>query len=102
MNLTIAQLLEQAMRQQTSGQLRDAEKTYREALKLNPNIVPAWGNLGIVLQNLGEPLKAAECFEQIIKLEPKNAQAYHFLSVVLGIAGKREQSLAASRKAVAL
>ncbi len=102
MNLTIAQLLEQAMREQTAGRLREAERTYREALRENPNLVPALGNLGVILQQLGEPLAAVQCFERIAKLEPGNAQAYHFMGVALGAAGRREESLAALRKAVAL
>jgi Flp pilus assembly protein TadD len=51
------------------GRLGQAETTLRQALKLDPNFVPALNNLGVVLMETGEIGEARAVFQQAYALD---------------------------------
>ncbi|MFC2060943.1 tetratricopeptide repeat protein [Elusimicrobiota bacterium] len=51
---------------------REAEKSFRQALKYNPQYVSAYNDLGLVYLRTGELEKAAEVFEEGLKLDSDN------------------------------
>lgn len=52
-----------------SEKYEDAIKCYKEALKINPNYVSAWNNLGFVNSKLGRIDEAKKCREKINELK---------------------------------
>ena len=61
------------------GQLVEAEKYGRRAVKIDPKMVSAWNNLGIVLQESGHLEESRICLEKVIQLESDNAEAHNNL-----------------------
>src|SRR6185437_8610055 len=59
------------------GLLDEAEQAARRALALNAELVPAWNNLGIVLQEAGKIEESAVCLERVAKLQPDNPEAHN-------------------------
>lgn len=51
------------------GRLGQAEQLLRQALKLDPNFVPALNNLGVVLMNQGKAGEARRVFENAFALD---------------------------------
>jgi tetratricopeptide (TPR) repeat protein len=46
-----------------NGRLDEAERAYREAVRLDPNLLAAWGNLANLLIDLGRVAEAFEVFQ---------------------------------------
>jgi len=51
----------------------EAERYLRRALELNPQLGPAWNNLGNILKAFGEVDEAYACFERAAALSPGDA-----------------------------
>lgn len=51
------------------GRLGQSESALRQALKLDPNFVPALNNLGVVLMERGRPGEARTVFQQAFALD---------------------------------
>ena len=61
-----------------TGQPVEAEAAYREAIRLNPEHIDAYTNLGILLNSLKRTEEAAACYCKVITLQaevPRSAQA---------------------------
>lgn len=54
------------------GCQRLAEKTLRDAAKINPNSHQTWYNLGKVLESLGEMESANDCMATALEVENTN------------------------------
>jgi tetratricopeptide (TPR) repeat protein len=61
------------------GLLAEAEQAARRATALQPGLVAAWNNLGIVLQEAGKIEESASCLERVTKLQPDNPEAHNNL-----------------------
>ncbi len=79
----IAELFNQAIRQQQSGNLPEAEQLFRQILALTPNLAAAQSNLGIALQLQGQLPAAAACFRQALQIDPNYINALFNLGKVL-------------------
>jgi tetratricopeptide (TPR) repeat protein len=55
-----------------SGKPRDAINQYRAALKLQPDYLQAWVNLGAVYRDLGRDREAEDCYKKAISLAPND------------------------------
>jgi len=58
---------------------RAAIHAYREALKLDPNHLPALVNLGNLMLTLDRAEEAVDCFEQACQVDPRSAEAHEGL-----------------------
>ena len=59
---------------QQSGQTRKAEQTYREAIARDPQLVEAFNNLGMILQQRGSIAEATTQFVRARELRPSDAR----------------------------
>lgn len=75
---------------------------YRRALRLHPELVEAWINMGRLFAETGDAPAALDCFESAIKLDPKDATAHYNLGVLAQDAGKEAEAIAAYRRALEL
>jgi Flp pilus assembly protein TadD len=54
-----------------TGQLQKAIKSYKQALKLDPNLADAHLNLGFAYQRLNNPLMSHKEYQEACRLENK-------------------------------
>jgi tetratricopeptide (TPR) repeat protein len=77
----------------------EAEKSYRQAIKLKPDYAEAHSNLGNTLQELGKLDEAEKSFRQAIELKPDFAEAHNNLGKILYKVGYKDLALESIEKA---
>jgi tetratricopeptide (TPR) repeat protein len=75
---------------------------YESALKLQPDFLDAWNNLGICLQRRGQLLRAATAYRQALLLESRNAGVMANLGTVLREMGELTEAVELLRTAADL
>jgi len=73
-----------------------------QAIRLDPNLAPAYYNWGTAYGNLGQNKRAIEEFDQVIRLNPNDAEAYYWRGVAYDALGQRERDIQDWRKACEL
>jgi type IV pilus assembly protein PilF len=83
------------------GKWEEAIVAYRKAISLPiyPTPEVAYANLGWAYLNLGKQREAEESYRTAVQLQPRFAQAYYFLGVVLDRQGRKEEARSAFRSA---
>ncbi len=64
------------------GRIEEAAAHYREAVRLQPDFVAAWSNLGLAGIALGELGEAERCQREALRLDPDFADAHNNLGMV--------------------
>jgi tetratricopeptide (TPR) repeat protein len=82
------------------GLFVEAQRAARRAVATDPNLAPAWNNLGLVLQDAGQLEESRICLERVVALRPRWAEGHHNLGNVLSQLGLVH--LAAWRHLIAL
>jgi len=82
------------------GRLDEAEKEYREAIKINPNFTLAHYNLGNLLKNSNQFEKAEKEFRKAIKINPNLAPAHYNLGNLLKNLKRLEEAEKEYREAI--
>lgn len=82
------------------GDLGSAEKHYRSAHELDPQLVDASANLSAILLDGGKNKEALPIIEQGLKAAPKHPELLVNHAIALEAEGKRDEALAAYAKAV--
>ena len=72
--------------------LAEAERCYREALRLRPDLILLYINLTVLLRNTGRHDEAKICFQQILELDPGNVEAIAGMANVLEYKGEYEEA----------
>lgn len=80
----------------------EAEKSYREALRLSPFYVEAHGNLGVLLYGRGEWDEAERCYRNALANDPGYFEAHVNLSALLFVVSRFLESLYFARRAIEL
>jgi tetratricopeptide (TPR) repeat protein len=68
--------------QEETGQVQDAEHSFRQAIKLNENLDQAWYGLGLVLIQLQRFDEAIKALKKNTKLQPMSPYAWYQLARV--------------------
>jgi predicted O-linked N-acetylglucosamine transferase (SPINDLY family) len=84
------------------GRLRDAVTLLQRVVQLQPNMVAAHCNLGVVHAALGEINEAANDYRRALEIEPDMAEAHHNLGNALLRGGLLGEAISSYRSAVAL
>ena len=79
-----------------------AEQAYQTATGRWPQSHDAWIGLGNARYSLGNATGAAEAFRRATEVKPDSGIAFNNLAFVLNELGRRDEALAAARKAVSL
>ncbi len=91
------------MHSKAKGQLNEAMDCWRRAIKLDPKLVSAHYNLGVILGSHKRDYDAAiACFRQVLELDPKYAVAHEGLGAALRAKGQMVAAIAEYREAIKL
>jgi tetratricopeptide (TPR) repeat protein len=86
-------LSEQAAKASDENRLDEAAAHYRKALALRPRWADGWWALGTLEYDQDHYLKAAQAFEKLLNLDPKNGTAHAMLGLCQFELGKDDSSL---------
>lgn len=95
-------LFNQANLARSAGRLVDAERGYRDSLRIEPGFITAWNNLGTVLKDLRRTDEAMNCYRRALALKPDYAVAHNNLGVALTETGRHSEAAESCRRAIAL
>lgn len=65
------------------GKKQEAGQIYRKALELNPDDAETSFNLALLSQELGNIDEAISCFENVVRINPKDSEAFNSLGVLV-------------------
>ncbi len=78
--------------QEETGQIQDAEHSFRQAIKLNENLDQAWYGLGLVLIQLERFDEAIKALKKNTKLQPMSPYAWYQLARVYAERNQPEEA----------
>ena len=82
--------------------LEGAISCFQEAIRLQPDYIPAYNQLGNALQNLGKSDEAIAAYQQLLQINPNVAPAHCNLGSIWQIQGKFEEAIASYQQAIKL
>jgi len=82
--------------------LEQAIAYFQEAIRLQPDYVAAYNQLGNALQELGKSDEAIACYQKILEINPNVAAAHCNLGSIWQMQGKHEEAIAAYQRAIKL
>ena len=80
--LNINEVFSLAVRNQNNNNYQVATDLYKQILKINPNLVEAYNNLGFIYGLKGQNEKAKECYEKAIEIRPNFISAHQNLGLI--------------------
>ena len=75
------------------GDLDEAEKMFRKASEVDPELTLAQFNLGIVLNKQLKYRRAVPVFEKVLEAEPNNLECYLYLGTAYSASGELSKAL---------
>jgi tetratricopeptide (TPR) repeat protein len=99
---TFSQQFDSGRRSQQAGNHADAERAFRQAVKLCPGHAEAWYRLGQACAAQGRAADAAAAYREALRLRPDVALTHDSLGVALAQQGDLQQAAAHFRQAVQL
>ena len=93
-------LIRQANERLAAGDPRQAERLYREVLRLDPDSYDAHLNLGVVYGLADRNVEAAASLERAAAIDPDRADAYALLTIAYIKLGRAEEGLQQLEKAL--
>ena len=82
------------------GKLADSIAAFREAVRLNPNLLDVRQGLGEALMAAGQFEEAISFLSEIVRLQPERAGNHLHLADALNAAGKLDDAIASYRQAI--
>ena len=74
--------------------------SYKLALKIKPDYAEAYNNMGVTLNDKGDPKAAIESYKQALKIKPDYAEAYNNIGIVLKDQGDLEAAIDSYKQAI--
>jgi Flp pilus assembly protein TadD len=81
---------------------RGAYELYSQVVRLDPNRVSAWFNMGILLMNTRQSKSATVVFRRVVSMDPNDPEAFGALGVALYRQKKLEEAEGFLREALKL
>jgi Flp pilus assembly protein TadD len=97
-----AETLAAARQYHQAGNLREAERHYRQALQMSPSQADVWCFLGVACQGQGKLDLAVASFEEALKLKSDHAEVHNNLGVALAALGRLVEAAAHYQDALRL
>lgn len=93
---------ELAIEQEQAGLLDDAEKSYRQALLVGGPEEQIIFDLAYLLARKGDDLRAIERYRQVVELNPRRADAWNNLGVLLAGTDQLDEAIRCFRRSIEL
>ena len=77
-----------------------AIESYKQALKIKPDYAEAYYNMGVALNDQGNPEAAIESYKQVLKIKPVYVEAYNNMGVALNDQGNPEAAIESFKQAI--
>ena len=77
-----------------------AIESYKQALRIKPDYADAYYNMGVALNDKGDPEAAIESYKQALKIKPDYAEAYNNIGIVLKDQGDLEAAIDSYKQAI--
>ncbi|MFH1368816.1 MAG: tetratricopeptide repeat protein, partial [Elusimicrobiota bacterium] len=74
--------LREAFAEYSAGRFAAAESLYKQVIRLFPEELSAFTNLGVMEKERGNPEKAKQYYYEALKIDPRYADGYYNLSVI--------------------
>ncbi len=84
------------------GDVYNAEKYFRDVLAIEPDFIPAYKNLGIILTNRRRFAEAIDLLTEALRREPENAKIHNSLGIAYAEQGEMEKAVKSFSKAVTI
>lgn len=84
------------------GRFADAMDLYRQTLEMDPTLIPARMNLGLLLLDRDKPAEAVAEFDQVLEAEPRHPHAHLYRGAALERLGYKDKALEEYRQAAEL
>lgn len=75
------QLFDDAVKAQQRGDFTTAAQQYRRLVKLTPDALPAWINLGVALVQLQQYQEGIDAYQTALALDPGNKQVRFYIAL---------------------
>jgi len=98
--LNINEIFSLAVRKQNNKNYQVAKNLYEQILKINPNLVEAYNNLGLIFSLEGQNKKAKECYEKAIEIKPNFISAQQNLGLIFQKIGNYEEAKKCYQKVI--
>jgi protein O-GlcNAc transferase len=98
----IADSIAQAWRYHQAGDLQEAQRRYREILRVAPRHPDAWYLLGAACHVLGDLSEAVASYKEALRLKPSYAEALSNLGVAYKVQGRVADAIASYHEALRL
>ena len=95
-------LFAQALRHHQAGDLREAERLYREVLARDPAHANSLNLLGLLAHQVGRNDAAAELIGKALIVDEQNPKSHYNLAVVLSVLGRLDEAIAHYERAILL
>ena len=102
LEMTAVQAMQIAIGHHQAGRLDDAERIYREVLRVQPGHSEALHLLGLVACQKGDNDLGADRIARAISLNPSSAEYHNNLGLALARSGRADEAIAAHRRALQL
>jgi superkiller protein 3 len=99
---SVDELFRQGSAAEAAGNYSQAETIFRQVIRINPQDVNAYNNLGNALRKQGKLEEAITNYQKAIQLDPKYAYAYNGMGNTLSDQGKLEAAITYYQKAIQL
>jgi tetratricopeptide (TPR) repeat protein len=77
-----------------AGKVLEAQSWLEDAVRLDPDLAPAWVNLGVTRRRGGDPLGAEQAYREALQADPQITSAYHNLAALLRMQGRDDEASA--------
>ncbi|WP_083862885.1 TIGR03032 family protein [Calothrix sp. PCC 7507] len=93
---------EQGKQLAQQGELKAAVASFTKAIRLQPDYIAAYNQLGNALQGLGQIEGAIAAYQKLLTINPNVAQAHCNLGSIWQMQGKTQEAIAAYQRAIQL
>ncbi len=83
-----------------SGKYKEAIKSYKQAISIDPDYAKAHSNLGYAYGESGRYEEAIKSYKQAIRIDPDDADAHNGLGAAYGESGKYEEAIESYKQAL--
>ena len=100
LNSNVKEILKLGVQKHKEKKFNEAINHYKNVIKINPSIVFAHYNLGLIYEKLGKVEQAKMNYKMAIKVNPSFVYSYNNLGIISQIQGQKEKAIKYFKKII--